>query len=148
VPIVKPQRIQLSRAKGWRMPDNTIKVDRTGPWGNPFTVSEHGTQAECFYLYGLLLAGWLAITAGNIDQQKRAIKALQDERDAGYPTLRGKNLACWCRIGTPCHADHLLEVVNTQRGRRPTVDLAARLGRYGYRIEKGRPIKMELTPTL
>ena len=23
-----PQRVQLSRGKGWKMPDNTVKVDR------------------------------------------------------------------------------------------------------------------------
>lgn len=33
-----PQRIQLSRAKGWKMPPNTVKVDRTTKWGNPFPV--------------------------------------------------------------------------------------------------------------
>lgn len=26
--------------------------------------------------------------------------------------LAGKNLACWCKIGEPCHADWLLEVAN------------------------------------
>ncbi|MDX0178660.1 DUF4326 domain-containing protein [Sinorhizobium meliloti] len=26
--------------------------------------------------------------------------------------LRGKNLACWCRPGAPCHADVLLQVAN------------------------------------
>jgi hypothetical protein len=26
--------------------------------------------------------------------------------------LRGKNLMCWCELGTPCHADVLLEVAN------------------------------------
>lgn len=26
--------------------------------------------------------------------------------------LRGKNLACWCPIGAPCHADVLLELAN------------------------------------
>jgi hypothetical protein len=37
----------------------------------------------------------------------------------GYPTddeikqeLRGKNLACWCPEGSPCHADVLLEIAN------------------------------------
>ena len=28
------------------------------------------------------------------------------------PELRGKNLACWCPVGSPCHADVLLEVAN------------------------------------
>jgi hypothetical protein len=26
--------------------------------------------------------------------------------------LGGRNLACWCRIGEPCHADVLLELAN------------------------------------
>lgn len=26
--------------------------------------------------------------------------------------LRGKNLACWCKPGEPCHADVLLEIAN------------------------------------
>ena len=34
----KPRRVQLSRAKGWRMPPNTVKVDRTTKWGNPFKI--------------------------------------------------------------------------------------------------------------
>jgi hypothetical protein len=26
--------------------------------------------------------------------------------------LLGRNLGCWCKIGTPCHADVLLDMVN------------------------------------
>lgn len=26
--------------------------------------------------------------------------------------LRGRDLACWCATGTPCHADVLLELAN------------------------------------
>jgi hypothetical protein len=32
---MKPQRIQLSRRKGWRMPENTVRVARPGMWGKP-----------------------------------------------------------------------------------------------------------------
>ncbi|SFF27693.1 DUF4326 domain-containing protein [Nitrosomonas sp. Nm166] len=32
----QPRRVQLKRVKGWRMPENTVKVDRTTKWGNPF----------------------------------------------------------------------------------------------------------------
>jgi hypothetical protein len=28
--------------------------------------------------------------------------------------LRGCNLACWCPIGEPCHADVLLELANVR----------------------------------
>ncbi len=27
-------------------------------------------------------------------------------------TLRGKDLACWCALDRPCHADALLEIAN------------------------------------
>jgi hypothetical protein len=27
-------------------------------------------------------------------------------------TLKGKDLACWCRLDQPCHADVLLEIAN------------------------------------
>jgi hypothetical protein len=29
---------------------------------------------------------------------------------AALPSLRGKNLACWCKPGQPCHADVLLKL--------------------------------------
>src|SRR5262245_55978272 len=38
----RPRRVQLRRAKGWRMPANTVKVDRTTLFGNPFSVKEYG----------------------------------------------------------------------------------------------------------
>ena len=31
---------------------------------------------------------------------------------ARLPELRGKNLACWCREGSPCHVDTLLTLAN------------------------------------
>jgi hypothetical protein len=32
-----PKRIQFRRSKGWRMRANTVKVDRTTIFGNPFS---------------------------------------------------------------------------------------------------------------
>src|SRR5262245_23506598 len=37
-----PQRIQLRRSQGWRMPTNTVKVDRATRFGNPFLQSQYG----------------------------------------------------------------------------------------------------------
>jgi hypothetical protein len=31
-------RVQLSRARGWRMPADAIKIDRSTEWGNPFRI--------------------------------------------------------------------------------------------------------------
>lgn len=42
-----PRRVQLSRGKGWRMPPNTVKVDRATRWGNPFVIGVDGDQARC-----------------------------------------------------------------------------------------------------
>jgi hypothetical protein len=37
-----PRRIQLSRKKGWRLPDGAVSVARPGPLGNPFVIgSDH-----------------------------------------------------------------------------------------------------------
>ena len=108
----KPQRIQLRRAKGWRMPADAVKVDRTTPWGNPFIVGKHGTQAECVDLYRKLMAGYLCISTGDIEAQAKARAYVAAHRKE----LRGKSLACWCRPGTPCHADVLIEIANESAG--------------------------------
>lgn len=91
-----PQRIQRKRTKGWTMPADTVYVGRPTKWGNPFPIPE--TSAACAvghfrgYVVGLLTNG------------------------TGYPLgeLRGKNLACWCRLDQPCHADVLLELANAE----------------------------------
>lgn len=101
-----PTRIQLSRRKGWRMPPNCVKVDRSTKWGNPFVVGVHGTRAECVRAFRLLLGGYLRISADHecIEAQKRFLAhAIQHKHE-----LRGKDLACWCPSGVPCHADLLL----------------------------------------
>jgi hypothetical protein len=90
-----PERIQLKRTKGWRMPENTVKVDRTTRWGNPFPVEWFDGDAA------------------------RAVEAFRAFVNPGSPlavsiplNLRGKNLACWCALDAPCHADVLLELAN------------------------------------
>lgn len=103
-----PRRIQLSRRKGWRMPANAVKVDRATKWGNPFIVGEHGTTHECVRLYQLLAGGLLCMTTGNIEAQQKARAAMEQAQ----AELRGKDLACWCRLDKPCHADILLWLAN------------------------------------
>jgi hypothetical protein len=34
---------------------------------------------------------------------------------ADLPQLRGRDLACWCALDAPCHADLLLELANAPR---------------------------------
>lgn len=89
-----PIRIQLSRARGWRMPENTMKVDRTTEWGNMFS----GGSVPASELVRLFRA--------------YAVERLRGNPNVFEP-LRGKNLACWCKPGEPCHADVLLELANS-----------------------------------
>ncbi len=91
-----PERIQLRRTKGWRMPENTVKVDRTTDWGNPYlpvTKNYHGRAA--------------AVAAF-----QHYCPADSDLASAARRILRGKNLACWCPLDQPCHADVLLILAN------------------------------------
>lgn len=104
-----PIRIRRSRAKGARLPENTTVVDRSTTWGNPFIVGTHGTAAECVDLYRMMLSGRLAVreTPTIAEQQAKLKHFTQHWRD-----LIGRNLACWCLLDKPCHADVLLRVVN------------------------------------
>jgi hypothetical protein len=92
----KPVRVRLSRKRGWRKPANTIVVSRPSRWGNPFAARGPGDRTRVVALYRAFI-------------QRPQNAAL---RDAARRELRGKNLACWCPLDGPCHADVLLEVAN------------------------------------
>jgi len=93
-----PERIQLQRTKGWRMPADTVKVDRSTVWGNPYRVGD-------------VVAG-LGTVYGAADAVSFFRRYCLPPAGRSYEELRGKNLACWCRLGTPCHSDVLLELAN------------------------------------
>ena len=80
------------------MPENTVYVGRGSKWGNPFVVGVHGNVEECIYKFSIDI-GWHNSRLG-FDYEEIA-------------ELRGKNLACWCKEGEPCHADVLLEIANS-----------------------------------
>lgn len=91
----KPRRVQLSRRKGARLPENTLVVARPSRYGNPFVVGVDAVDnAHAVRLYADYLAErpWLV-------EEIRAV-------------LAGRNLACWCGSSEPCHADVLLRVAN------------------------------------
>lgn len=101
---MKPKRIQLSRKKGFKLPENAVNVARPGPWGNPFKVGPDRTRAQAVYAFRT----WLTVdgcTAGLPERKQWILDHIGD--------LRGKDLACWCRLdGKPCHASTLLEIAN------------------------------------
>lgn len=101
VALERPRRVQLSRTKGWRMPPNTVKVDRGSSFGNPFRLTDvQGDAARAVAAF----RSWASSEA----YQQAAIRM-----------LGGKNLACWCKLGAPCHADVLLELANPPSSAEP-----------------------------
>ena len=108
----KPIRVQLSRNKGWRMPANTVKVDRTTRWGNPFAATRDRPVAQCVALFERMWAGAFVRGSSPTTQEQRQYIAMV-KRDADQ--LRGKNLACWCSLDNRCHADILLALANQPR---------------------------------
>lgn len=95
--MTKPIRVQLSRRKGWRMPPNTVKVDRSTRYGNSFIMAHEGTRD-------------LAIASFR-EQAEAQWEACPDF----YEPLRGKNVGCWCGLDVDCHGDILLDVSNRPR---------------------------------
>lgn len=89
----KPQRVQLKRSKGWRIPPNTVVVSRPSRWGNPFNLEQYGRQQALI-------------------RYERWIKQKIQTGECDLSSLRGKNLACWCKLEFPCHADILLRLAN------------------------------------
>lgn len=108
---MEPRRIQLSRRKGWSMPENTVNVSRPGPWGNPFTVTEKVKPGQ--NIGGVYIAVPTVEDAIACFREMLACEGKRaDELRRRLPELRGKNLACWCRLDQACHADILLELAN------------------------------------
>jgi Domain of unknown function (DUF4326) len=89
-----PQRFQRSRRKGARLPAGVVVVTRPTKWGNPHP-SQLGREEAARRFHEDLLAGRLAVT-------------VEDARRE----LRGRDLACYCPLDEPCHADVLLAVAN------------------------------------
>ena len=108
-----PVRIQRKRTRGWRKPPNTTCVTRGTLWGNPFVVRpdlEPGTP------FGQYFAVPSAEDAVSI--YREYLTQRPDLIEKARRNLAGKNLACFCEIGHPCHADVLLEIANAPQDQR------------------------------
>lgn len=106
---IAPGRVQRQRTTGWRMPEGVVYVGRPTRWGNPFRVGED---------YQIVLRDG-SQRAGHVDDAARAVDLFAEYIEANpdlVPIVRehlaGRDLACWCPVGQPCHADVLLAVAN------------------------------------
>jgi hypothetical protein len=123
-----PKRIQRKRTKGWRMPPNTVYVGRPTKWGNPFRIGEtincddigtaslyakdHGWCGKIItpHMAVKLYQWWLSDCLWYADDE--TLPLFSGLKKLDIEELRGKNLACWCPLDQPCHANVLLEIAN------------------------------------
>jgi hypothetical protein len=104
----RPRRIQRQRTRGWRMPAGAVYVGRPTRWGNPWTIGKIGPYNRS----PVDPVGAVGLFSDMLTDH--ALRAA-----VGYPSddvirryLAGRDLACWCPLDQPCHADVLLEIAN------------------------------------
>lgn len=117
---MRPERLVLSRGGGFSLEAMSWarnglpaqSVARPGKWGNPFAITDvaaetgldhDAAQIEAVARYRRWVRGQLApeLSPGTPPELVR-IRA----------ELGGKNLACWCKAGSPCYADILIDLAN------------------------------------
>jgi hypothetical protein len=96
------KRVQRKRVAGWRMPPNTVYVGRPTLWGNPYKVTSFSLKIK-----GMDRENAIRMYEGWLSQKLEADPHFLDP-------LKGKDLACWCRLDSPCHADILLEFLEKE----------------------------------
>lgn len=102
-----PVRIQRRRTRGWRMPPNTKYCGRGSRFGNPFHTHADGYPMSR-ELAVSLFRDQLEREKGFIAPGRQDVTWVEDIVGG----LRGSDLACWCPLDEPCHADVLLEIAN------------------------------------
>lgn len=114
-----PKRIQRRRVKGWRMPEGAAYVGRPTVYGNPFrigvpycgpTIRQANNWAEAVAAF----RDWIGRDTLHPLMWDRDLIVAHAHLKAALlrGDLAGKDLACWCNTGCPCHADVLLEIAN------------------------------------
>lgn len=119
-----PKRIQRKRTAGWRMPEGAQYVGRPGPWGNPISFMDVGEQYPSLndhQVATLIVRDFkVLVDRGRLAFPNwRFADGTRGPVEWTYPSpgriraeLAGHDLACWCPLDQPCHADVLLELAN------------------------------------
>lgn len=136
-----PQRIQLSRQRGWRKPEGAIVVSRPSRWGNPWRIMIEPADPRHDHV-----TRWYRVRHATDDRgigafvdpataRKTATSQFRHDLETGrlpysiedvQHELAGHDLCCWCPptplnpngsmdwLGLRCHAEVLLEYANLE----------------------------------
>ncbi|WP_040175876.1 DUF4326 domain-containing protein [Phaeobacter piscinae] len=107
-----PKRVQMRRDRPWRQ-DNpeAVIVARPSKWGNPWRVGEIDIPdaKEAVRRFAAAVLG-NELGPPTAHPESTVGKIITD----APKELRGRDLACWCPLDQPCHADVLLKLANDE----------------------------------
>lgn len=81
------------------MPPNTVYVGRPSQWANWNDWREYG-RLQAVSMFASQVMGY-----EDLEPDEYFISEVKRQ-------LKGKDLACWCPLDEPCHADVLLKIAN------------------------------------
>jgi hypothetical protein len=108
-----PQRLQRKRVKNFRLADVCTNpngyrcVTRGTEYGNPFKVGERVEDESVPNGY------WFIDEVHCLELFEMHVNAQLLDDPHWLDPLRGKDLACFCPLTSPCHADVLLRLANS-----------------------------------
>lgn len=125
--FTKPMRVQRLRKKGFNLQSASrsglpVKyVGRPTKWGNPFRLTRDGF-IQCYSTNRKILDPWIMWSYSGGFEVKDIVELYGRWLDGGLKEtapylpippsieeLKGKDLACFCPISSPCHVDVILE---------------------------------------
>ena len=106
------------------MPEGAVYVGRPSRWGNPMIVGTAYMTSRTLlpfrlpsfrdvgqYDHGITVERCPNVATAVAWYRPMAARWASTAADWIAP-LRGRDLACWCPLDQPCHADVLLELAN------------------------------------
>jgi hypothetical protein len=92
---LKEATMRILNVKTDHIGPNAVRVDRSGPWGNPFVIGRDGTRDQVIALYRQWL--WRMILRDVVTKER-------------LRELQGRDLACHC-APQRCHAEVIRSAV-------------------------------------
>lgn len=106
------KRIQYK--KGKRLPEKTVYVGRPSMYGNPFKVRKTCGSDSCKnHAQQWAVDKFKLWLDGKFDEVRPDLVEQKQKVLTHIKYLRGKDLACWCEEGTPCHGDILIKMASS-----------------------------------
>lgn len=121
-----PTRIQGQRKAGFKLPPNTVCITRGTDFGNPFKVGgwfKLGTPNSArvgwawIQAYAANAPGYTQIrdNAMAVDWYRELRRRFPLRADQMARLRAADHLACFCKLGEPCHGDVLIELLKQEQ---------------------------------